>query len=132
MLETAVVISAHGAGVSVPIYWHKPEGRTGGSIPDSTKLWDILWENRKTILGVAHSHPGSGLPGPSYTDVTTFAPLEAALGVRLDWWITSSTHLVVCRWVGPDRLHYGVEIVKEEPEWAQSLRDMSNEREVLP
>jgi len=124
MIEVAAVIGHNG----VPFCWHLPEGRTGGSIPDSRQLWDVLWDNRQDLAGVAHSHPGAGVPSPSHTDVTTFASIEAALGVRLNWWITSSTDLIVCRWVGPERLHYGLENVKNEPEWATALRRMSDER----
>jgi len=80
------------------LYWHLPHTRSGGSLPDSRDLWDVLWENRGVVTGFAHTHPGNGLPGPSYTDVTTFAAVEAGLGKRLDWWILSSDSFVLLRW----------------------------------
>jgi hypothetical protein len=124
------------AGVAIDIegkafFWHLPFDRSGGALPDSHSLWEVLWENRKRLGGFAHSHPGSGLPGPSYTDVTTFAAIEAALGRRLDWWICSSDGLALFRWKGPDRLGY--EIVSSSadatsfvPAWLTELRDLSN------
>ena len=122
-MEVGVVIGAD----NQPIFWHLPENRTGGSLPDSRKLWDVLWENRGTLLGVAHSHPGDGLPIYSYTDSTTFAAIESALGRRLDWWITSETHMILVRWVGPDRLSYGITAVEVEPGWANELRKLSGQ-----
>ncbi len=110
------------------VLWHLPPNRTGGTLPDSRDLWDVLWEGRKTIQGVGHSHPGGGIPGPSYTDVTTFAAVEAALGVRLDWWITSETHLIVARWSGPNRLDYTGTLVEDEPSWADELRQKSGQQ----
>ena len=121
MIEAGVVIRMDGR----PLHWHLPQGRTGGSLPDSRTLWDILWDNRDTLLGFAHSHPGSGVPGPSQTDVTTFAAVEAALGHRLDWWITSSDKLIILRWTGPGRHDYGALPVWREPVWVKELRRLS-------
>lgn len=75
MIEVGVVIGLDFR----PRYWHLPPGRTAGSIPDTRSLWDVLWEQRADVAGFAHSHPGSGVPGPSHTDVTTFAAIEAGL-----------------------------------------------------
>jgi hypothetical protein len=92
-------------------------------------LWQVLWDafQEDTLLGFAHSHPGSGVPGPSYSDVTTFAAIEAALGKRLDWWITSSDHVVVIRWSGPDKISYRATIVTEAPSWVAELRRLSQQ-----
>lgn len=105
--------------------WELPEGRTSVSIPDSADLWAFLWDKRHVLAGTAHSHPGSGVPEPSYTDVTTFAATEAGLGRRLKWWITTSDHLVVLHWVGPGRLDYAGEVVLDEPPWLHRLREES-------
>ena len=99
-----------------PIYWHIPNDRSGASLPDSRDLWEVFWENRNNLSGFAHTHPGSGQPGPSYTDVTTFAAVEAGLGRRLDWFILSSDKFVVVRWCGPDKLSY-----KSYPKNAEKL-----------
>jgi hypothetical protein len=124
MIEAGVVVSKSGA----PLHWHLPEGRTAGSLPDSRTLWEVLWDTFKadTLLGFAHSHPGSGVPGPSYSDVTTFAAVEAALGKRLEWWITSSDDVVVLRWCGPDKISYRAWRVVEAPAWLAELRRLSN------
>jgi hypothetical protein len=125
MIEAGVVIDKNGS----PLFWHLPEGRTGGSLPDSRTLWQVLWDafQEDTLRGFAHSHPGSGVPGPSYSDVTTFAAVEAALGKRLDWWITSSDHVVEVCWAGPDKLSYRSTIVTEAPSWVAELRRLSQQ-----
>jgi hypothetical protein len=120
-MEAGVVLNRVGR----PLFWHLPEGRTWGSLPDCHLLWDVLWRNRQEISGFAHSHPGRGLPAPSTEDVTTFAAVEAALGARLDWWITSETHLVLARWVGPREHAYRTCTMTEEPTWAAPLRAVS-------
>jgi len=119
MMEAGAVI-----GVDGVLHWHAPANRSAGSLPDSRQLWDVLWDNRSRLLGFAHSHPGGGVPGPSYTDVTTFAAVEAALGRRLSWWISSADCTAVVRWCGPDRLSYRGEQVRE-PDWAAELRRLS-------
>jgi len=124
-----------------PIFWHLPEGRTGGSIPDSRTLWDVMWENRETVGGFAHSHPGSGAPAPSMTDLGTFVAIEQALGKRLNWWITSSDRLLVCNWHDNGKPPWGMHsytspggtkhnylgvVIHPEPPWADDLRRLSN------
>lgn len=119
MMEVAVVIAKNGE----PIYWHLPPGREAVRIPDTRTLNEVLVQNRDLVQGVAHSHPGAGVPGPSYEDVTTFAAIEGN-SWRLDWWIASQDHLVVCRWVGPDRLSYGRQVIADLP-WVHELRRLS-------
>lgn len=109
-METAVVLDRDWH----PIHFHTPSGRTGGSLPDSHDLWEVLWTNRGNLLGVAHSHPGGGVPGPSQTDVTTFAAIEAALGVRLIWPIVTSDFAGAFVWRGPGPHDYA--------EWEQRLK----------
>lgn len=132
-MEAGVILDLQGE----PLYWHLPAARTGGSLPESPELWDTFWQNRHNISGFAHSHPGSGIPGPSYTDVTTFAAIEAGLGRHLDWWITSSDSFVMLRWKGPDRLHYephpivfgtpSQPMLTGEPPWIAELRRHSGQ-----
>jgi len=123
-MEAGVVVGKDGKA----IHWHLPEERTGGSLPDSQALWDFIWKNRNEIMGIAHSHPGRGLPGPSHTDVTTFAAIEDGLGKRLLWWITSEDKLVVIKWVGPGKHTYSSrEISSNDPEWLKPLRNASHE-----
>lgn len=122
MLETAVVIDNLGCA----IHWHVPAGRTVGSLPDSSDLWDVLWTHRSTLLGVAHTHPGAGAPLPSLEDVTTFAAVEAGLGVRLTWWIASRDQLAAFRHAGPGKYDYTAAAVDERsPEWLARLRALS-------
>lgn len=121
MRETGVVVDKNGQ----PIFWHIPGDRTTVALPDNRTLWDVLWDNRLIVQGVAHTHPGSGVPGPSFTDVTTFAAIESSLGRRLDWWIASDDNIIVARWVGPDRLSYRGESLKTEPMWLAELRRLS-------
>lgn len=101
--EAGAVIGRNGE----VLHWHLPGDRTAGSLPDSRNLWDVFWEHRDNVLGFAHSHPGSGTPSHSHTDVTTFDAIEKALGRRLQWWITSEDRIVICcegvdRWQSTD------------------------------
>jgi len=102
MMENAFVFDDQGR----VIWYHTPttapkRGWSGGSIPDTRTLWDILWKHRDIVGGVAHTHPWEGPSGPSQTDVTTFAACESGLGKRLLWPVVTFTHITYCRWVGP-------------------------------
>lgn len=122
MLETAVVIDEN----QRPLHWHTPAGRTVGSLPDSADLWTVLWEHRGDLAGVAHTHPGSGAPLPSREDVTTFAAVEAGLGVRLIWWIASSDVLAAFAYAGPGKYDYAaVALPEDNPDWLPKLRELS-------
>ncbi len=91
--ETGLVFNTKGE----TIYWHTPAGRTGGSLPDSKELWDVLWGNRKILGGVAHTHPWVGAANPSHTDTTTWRALEKGLGKLLLWPIVTFTET---KWFG--------------------------------
>ncbi len=93
MMEVGVIVDRGGQA----LYWHLPPGRSQAGLPDSRALWDVLWERRAELGGFAHSHPGRGEPFPSALDRSTFSAIEAALGRRLDWWITSEDTLVLFR-----------------------------------
>jgi hypothetical protein len=135
MMEVGVLIDNNGQ----PFYWHQPRNRSIAALPDSLDLWKVIWHNRHRLAGFAHSHPGKGKPGPSYTDVTTFAAVEAALGRRcyqfphssipLSWWIASDDHLIIVHWKGPGEHEY-VERnsfkPKNTPKWVYELRRRSN------
>ncbi len=81
MIETALVFDEEGA----TIHWHEPPGRSAGSLPDSRGLWEVLWEHRECLGGVAHTHPWRGRATPSMTDITTFRAVEQGLGKTLLW-----------------------------------------------
>jgi hypothetical protein len=102
-METGLVFNKWGA----PIFWHLPPDRSSCALPDSRPLWDVLWDNRAVLGGVAHTHPWSGEANPSGIDVTTFAAVEAGLGERLVWPIVTFTEVRYFTWVGPGRLDYG-------------------------
>jgi len=102
MMEAAVVVATDGS----VLHWHNPHGRTMGSLPDSRDLWDVLWENRAILAGVAHTHPGGGWPSPSWEDVTTFDACESGLGRRLSWWIATANRIRRYRWGGPSKFDY--------------------------
>lgn len=121
MMEAGVVVDRDGQ----PLHWHLPLGRSGGALPDSRDLWNVVWENRDQVAGIAHSHPGSGVPGPSYEDVTTFSAFERALGRRLEWWITSQDAVCSFRWVGPGKYTYEIFEVERKPAWLDELRRLS-------
>jgi hypothetical protein len=120
-MEAGVVVGIDGEA----IHWHLPSNRSIASLPDSRTLWDVIWENRHRIVGIAHSHPGAGLPGPSYTDVTTFRAIEKALGRKLVWWIVSEDRVVICEWQRRSRSEPGtwvpIEAEQDQP-WLEELR----------
>ena len=58
------------------------------------------------------------------TDLTTFSGVELALGRRLSWWITSSSHMIGLNFEGPDKYNYNSFPVRE-PYWASQLREFS-------
>jgi len=87
MMEVALVFDTNGN----TICFHDPKGCTGGSIPDSRDLWEVIWENRERLGGVAHTHPWDGPAFPSHTDVTTFEAIERALGKSLLWPVVTFT-----------------------------------------
>ncbi len=104
---------------------HEPEGRNSVHVPDTQSLWDLAFENRGCLEGIAHTHPGSGYPSPSGMDVTTFAAMEKGLGRRLSWWILSSDRSVLV-----ERRGDGYDVVERidpssEPGWMSALRAAS-------
>ena len=127
MIETALV---YGSDHKI-LHWHLPAGRTGGSIPDSPDLWNVLWDNRRLVMGVAHSHPGTGVPSPSWTDLTTFAAIESGLGKRLYWPILSEDSYTLVEWEESFSCYSQVQI-SDEPPWAYELRLKSGYRILEP
>lgn len=122
MKEVGVVVEGGEA-----VYWHLPIERSARALPDSAVLWRVLWARRGIMDGVAHSHPGAGQPHPSREDLTTFAGVEAGLGRRLKWWITSADMLIELNWVGPTAEDYASEIREDRPPWLERLRALSRE-----
>lgn len=90
MLETALVFDRDGK----TICFHEPPGRSVGYIPDSRELWDILWESRERLGGVAHTHPWDGPAVPSQRDLHTFDAIERGLGKKLLWPIVTFTDVL--------------------------------------
>jgi hypothetical protein len=129
-MEAAAVVAKDGS----VIRWHAPPGRSSVALPDSQDLWDVVWENRSRIDGIAHTHPGTGYPGPSTTDLSTFEAMEAGLGIRIKWWILSASHSIRLEWnpVSP-----GYDIADfifpcHEPAWMHDLRVLSFPEMVEP
>jgi proteasome lid subunit RPN8/RPN11 len=119
MLEAGVILDLKGN----PLHWHEPK-HSSVFIPDSRDLWQVFWENRDNLSGFAHSHPGSGRTSPSDTDRTTFKAVEAGLGKRLDWWITTSDTMILARYHSFVDDYLTVE-VNMQPDWLIKLREIS-------
>lgn len=123
--EAGVVISKNHEVIA----WHLPPNRSGGALPDSRPLWDILWDAHRsdTLLGFAHTHPGAGIPHPSTEDITTFRAVEKALGRRVTWWIASSDVLVTVNATSPTLIasnNVMIAMVQDWP-WVAELRARS-------
>jgi hypothetical protein len=120
MIEVAMVFDKDGKA----IFWPSVPG-SAGSIPDNRNLWDRLWESRDILGGVAHTHPWDGPSGPSGTDVTTFAAIEAGLGQTLVWPIVTMTHISYYeRSDGDYRLHLYPPHFEESEEWMKNIEEM--------
>lgn len=105
-----------------PLYWHTPAGRSAGFLPDSSHLWSVFWKHRGSIKGFAHTHPGGGPSGPSSEDLSTFAAIESALGMKLKWWIVTRDRVVLFE--AGDLM---VLAITEEPNWVATLRQLSED-----
>ncbi len=122
-IEAAAVIGPE----DTVIHFHEPPGRSVVYLPDSQSLWDVSWENRGRLVGIAHTHPGSGYPSPSRTDLSTFEAMEKGLGRRLKWWILSSNLSVLLEW---NAMNPGYDVTsflfpENEPGWMNELRLLS-------
>ena len=118
----AAVVLVDVDGIPTPAYWHLPHGRTAVEIPDDVALWDVLWQNRARLIGVAHTHPGSGTPVPSGTDLTTFAAIERALGRPLTWWVVNATEAGIV--TAFNQRSFTFTVVPTQP-WMDELRRRS-------
>jgi hypothetical protein len=92
MIEAGVLLGLNNSVIT----WHTPNERSVVKLPESRDLWEIIYDNKDTVTGFAHTHPGDGSPGPSHTDITTFIAIENALGKHLNWFILSSDSQVLC------------------------------------
>jgi hypothetical protein len=97
MIEVAVIIDKDGA----PLHWRGTTDSSGGYIPDSRPFWDVIWSLRNEIAGIAHTHPWSGNPCPSPTDLSTFEAIELGLGKRLVWPIVTMDRYGFFGWTKP-------------------------------
>ena len=123
VLETIVVFDLDGRA----IYWHEPDDRSGGYIPDSDDLWDFLWANKDRLGGYAHTHPWNGEACPSGTDLSTFAALEKGLGKHLLWPVVTFTEmvLVVFNEVTKDFVYASPKYLTVDFDWVDELRRRS-------
>lgn len=126
MREVAVLIDRKGN----PIYWHVPDSAHASSveIQDDPKLWDAIWTNRDNLMGIAHSHPGRGIPAPGGADAVAYNAIETALDrldKRLVWWVCSLDGLVLAGWCGPGKYDYRTYVVKSAS-WLPRLRILTD------
>lgn len=120
MLEAGAIVNKN----DEVIWWHTPLDRSVIALPDNADLWTKFWDNRSSVGGFAHTHPGKGYPLPSLTDVTTFNAIELGLGTTLYWWILSEDRSIV---LYRPRLQVPYELTKLGtcPNWAAELRTKS-------
>lgn len=124
MMEAAVIVGLDGE----PLYWHDPPGRTVASLPTSADLVHAMVRFRGQVAGIAHTHPGHGLPYPSGVDMATFIDFDLGRTRKLDWWIASADRLVLVKHVGPGPADYGIQEVQDSDQvsrWLTPLRTLS-------
>lgn len=120
MLETAALIGRDGN----VLYWHEPDNRSAVFIPDSSTFWDAIWSRRKELAGIAHTHPGTGMPHPSQEDVSTFFAIEKALGRPLLWWIGSQDSMILVT-TQQKHLEVVIKYLDGYPDWMVEIRNRS-------
>lgn len=117
-------MSEEGANI---LYWHVPPNRSSTLMPDDQALWDAFWDNRTKALTFAHTHPGGGVPAPSFEDITSFSAIERGLGRSIEWVIASSNAAIWLRMVDQKPEVFYVELGPSRHEWLTELRNKSNE-----
>lgn len=126
MIEVAMVFTKEGKMI------YLQPGSSAGSVADSCRLWDEIWENRKIVGGVAHTHPWTGTTRPSYEDVTTFRAIEAGLGELLLWPIITFTHVNYFSYIKPGYEEIAYVDFRDESHWHRlinTLRFLSQQGE---
>ena len=102
------------------------------SMPDSRERWTRIWDLRKRLAEIAHSHPGGGLHFSS-TDEATMASINAGLGRRLTYSVITPDAML--RRPGgtddpagtnPTAESNGDHVVEAEPWWTALLRSASD------
>lgn len=124
-MEAAVLLDYDGN----VLYEHVPSDRGAAVLPDSGALWRAIVKYGNRVAGVAHSHPGSGVPYPSHEDLTTFAAVEGPFGIarRIVWPIITCDVVIAVEWYGPDRLDYAITGPRNNfAPWTVTLRRISN------
>lgn len=87
------------------------------SIPDERERWEAIWEHRREITEIVHSHPG-GFLDFSREDLTTMEAIEAGTGEAFTWSIVTKTGLL-SRKQGKDHVR------EDAPWWLTLLRQLS-------
>jgi hypothetical protein len=122
MIESAMVFDEKG----LIIYWHDPPGASSSHIPDSKRLWNVLWNQRHRLGGVAHTHPWDGPTEPSGTDLSTFKAVEAGLGQRLIWPIVTMTHINYFTWEPNSKEYFEIQRVdfRDTHRWMSQIMQL--------
>lgn len=106
-----------------PLAWFP--GSSAVSIQDSRTLWEMIWENRMVVGGVAHTHPGSGDPVASEEDRTTFLAIERGLGRLLLWPIVTETHVrYYCRCLWDNNHVYCASTFEGQRHWQDAIDEL--------
>jgi hypothetical protein len=87
------------------------------SIPDERGRWETIWEHRREITEIVHSHPGEFLDF-SQEDLTTMEAIEAGTGKTFTWSIVTKARLL-------SRTHGKDHVRDDSPWWLDLLRRLS-------
>jgi len=86
-------------------------------VPDSRERWDTIWQHRKEITEIAHSHPGEFLDF-SNEDLTTIEAVEAGTGKQFTWSIITKKGFLSRK--GEREVHR-----EDNPWWLELIRTLS-------
>jgi len=86
-------------------------------IPDLHERWEIIWQYRKEITEIVHSHPGEFLDF-SHEDLTTMEAVEAGTGKLFTWSIITKKKFLSRK--GGTDVHR-----RDTPWWLELMRKLS-------
>jgi hypothetical protein len=102
-----------------------------GGTADSRSWFDVLWNNRDRLLGMAHTHPDAGHKAgvhPSSIDLNSWQSLEIGFGFRLLNYVVNRSSVCEVRLVQHvSTIKYETRLLTpdDQPWWVSLIRELS-------